>query len=65
MSLTPERPASSASRNGSLPMPMGETTPTPVTTTRLSSMVLGLARHAEPPPHTRYPVRRRPAGPRR
>ena len=41
MRLTPDRPARSDSRNGSLPMPMGDTTPMPVTTTRFSSIVLG------------------------
>jgi hypothetical protein len=43
----PERPASAAFQKTSAPIPMGETTPRPVTTTRL---LTGTADHPRPSP---------------
>src|SRR5258707_14442352 len=43
----PERPASAAFQKTSAPMPMGETTPRPVTTTRL---LTSTADHPKPSP---------------
>ena len=76
MVLTPERPATKDSRKACFPKPTGEMTPIPVTTTRLSSIVLALATCLTlaiclTPPlipvilpgSARYPDRRPPAAP--
>jgi hypothetical protein len=41
--LTPERPAKAAFQNAATPMPIGETTPRPVMTTRVLMVVTGTA----------------------
>src|SRR5512143_1417730 len=45
----PERPASSASQVGAVPTPSGDTSPTPVTTTRRRSLLAMLSRMPRPP----------------